>query len=488
MDINFQWQEREEHRLPLAYLKVQAPFDVQFAVKCARKLSLSVVARSGGHGYLKYAYGQNDDKTVVVDLQQLNAISVNQERRIAEVGAGARLGHAAYQLWANGNFYMPYGVCGSVGISGYTLGGGHSYFAHLLGMSWDQVIELEMVNTHGDLLTINNSSNVNLFWALRGAGATGSFGIVTKLTYQIYTAPYQLVRGSVGYSLQRFHEFYPLFQTFLTKNVSKQMRFSLSASEVRGMFVDTQSEAEAQNIGVSRMEEVLELFPSADTRVAIRISTYRQFLTSDLHDARNYGYMKTNVNLTEPSDLMNINSYGTGSEWFKAKSLFVRKLLSADEIMTLQELFINLTSFDFRITAESYVGKIQEFDAHSHSAFVHRDAYYYFFIYMIREKEDDAIMSSRMTEFFEKSKEVFNHTESYQNYADDEMDDFLERYYGANLERLIDIKTEVDPDNFFNTNPQSIPVRRGSGSGARSRIGNVRIVLFSLCMYLWLLL
>lgn len=98
LDINFQWQERGEHRQPLAYLKVQSASDVQSAVKCARNLGLTIVARSGGHGYLKYAYGQNDAKTIVVDLQHLNAISVNQEERTATIDAGARLGHVAYQL------------------------------------------------------------------------------------------------------------------------------------------------------------------------------------------------------------------------------------------------------------------------------------------------------------------------------------------------------------------------------------------------------
>lgn len=470
IDINFQWQERGEHRLPMAYLKVQSAPDVQIAVKCGRSLGLAVVARAGGHGYLGYAYGQNDDITLVVDLQALNDISVNQEAGIANVGAGARLGHVAYQLWANGNFMIPYGVCSSVGVSGYTLGGGHSAFSYLYGMGSDYVIEMEMVNADGDLLIINNRTNVNLFWALRGAGMTGSFGIVTKFVFQLVTAPYQIVVGTVEYDIERFHEFYSIYQTYMSQTHDRQVfyGFTLSATQVSGIFFDVQNQIEAETINVTDVEKLLDLYPSPDGRPAAEIMSFREFLTDFMRITRTYGYMKPNLNITEPSDLMKVNSYGIGSEWFKAKSLFVKKLLNPDEIMKLQQLLVDVNVPGIHVSAETFAGRIHDFDGQTHSAFVHRDAYYYIYIYMIREKDDDPEVSLKLMEFFEKSKEILNHTSSYQNYPDDEMSDFLERYYGVNLPRLIEIKTEVDPDDFFNTNPQSIPVSIGSGSKLKS--------------------
>ncbi|KAG4074969.1 hypothetical protein HA402_014548 [Bradysia odoriphaga] len=486
VDINFQWQERGGYRLPLAYLKVQSASDVQFAVKCARSHGLAVVARAGGHGYLKYAYGQHDDQTLVLDLQNLNAISVDQERRIATVEAGARLGHVAYQLWQNGNFLIPIGTCASVGVSGYTLGGGHSLFSYLYGMGSDNVIEMEMVDANGELLTINNRTNVNLFWALRGAGVTGSFGIVTKFTYQMHAAPHQIVQGIVGFSLQRFNEFYSVYQTFMSENRGRPIfyGFTVHEMEVTGIFFDVQSATEAESVSVSRIEEVLALFPSPDSQSVVMIIQFRELLTDFLRITRDYGYLKPNFNLTEPSDLMKINSYGTGTEWFKSKSFFVRKLLNPDEILALQQLLIDVSVPSIHIGAETFAGKMQDFDAQNDSVFLHRDAYYYVYIYMVREKDDDPETSIKLNDFFERSKEVLNHTNSYQNYPDDEMDDFLERYYGVNLQRLIDIKTDVDPDDFFNTNPQSIPVRSGSGSGYSFKNSRLKSIAISLCVFI----
>jgi len=49
--------------------------------------------------------------------------------------------------------------------------------------------------------------------------------------------------------------------------------------------------------------------------------------------------------------------------------------------------------------------------------------------------------------------------EAYQNYIDPGLDGWQRAYYGANLERLRDIKRQVDPDFRFRF-PQAIPPAR----------------------------
>ncbi|HKC26332.1 MAG TPA: BBE domain-containing protein, partial [Thermoanaerobaculia bacterium] len=47
----------------------------------------------------------------------------------------------------------------------------------------------------------------------------------------------------------------------------------------------------------------------------------------------------------------------------------------------------------------------------------------------------------------------------YQNFIDASERDWRRAYYGANFDRLVDVKTKYDRHNVFQF-PQSIPIRR----------------------------
>ena len=82
---------------------------------------------------------------------------------------------AAGEVW--GDIYQQAGklnltvvgaVPESVGVGGYLTGGGHSPITGLYGTGADQVLEIEVVTASGDILTVNECQNTDLFWALRG--------------------------------------------------------------------------------------------------------------------------------------------------------------------------------------------------------------------------------------------------------------------------------------------------------------------------------
>jgi FAD/FMN-containing dehydrogenase len=56
----------------------------------------------------------------------------------------------------------------TVGIGGYLTGGGHSVLSSTYGLAADQVLEMEIVTPGGDILTVNECQNQDLFWAMRG--------------------------------------------------------------------------------------------------------------------------------------------------------------------------------------------------------------------------------------------------------------------------------------------------------------------------------
>jgi FAD/FMN-containing dehydrogenase len=57
-----------------------------------------------------------------------------------------------------------------VGVSfgGYLTAGGHSPLSTTYGLGADQAVEAELVTSSGDILTVNECQNSDLFWAIRG--------------------------------------------------------------------------------------------------------------------------------------------------------------------------------------------------------------------------------------------------------------------------------------------------------------------------------
>jgi hypothetical protein len=80
------------------------------------------------------------------------------------------------------------GEAEGVGIGGYLTGAGHSALSISYGMAADNVLELTMVTPTGQLVTANECTNSDLFWAMRGGGG-GTFGVITSATIKTYPTP-----------------------------------------------------------------------------------------------------------------------------------------------------------------------------------------------------------------------------------------------------------------------------------------------------------
>jgi len=67
---------------------------------------------------------------------------------------------------------------------GATVGGGVGRLQGLHGLIIDNLVSVVLVTARGDLLTASETENSDLFWGIRGAGA--SFGIILWATYTIH--------------------------------------------------------------------------------------------------------------------------------------------------------------------------------------------------------------------------------------------------------------------------------------------------------------
>lgn len=75
----------------------------------------------------------------------------------------------------------------SVGIAGHVVGGGYGYISHTKGLALDNLVEATVVLANSSVVTASTTQNSDLFWAIRGAGA--SFGVITEYKFQTFAAP-----------------------------------------------------------------------------------------------------------------------------------------------------------------------------------------------------------------------------------------------------------------------------------------------------------
>lgn len=78
------------------------------------------------------------------------------------------------------------GECATVGpVGGFTQGGGHSALSSRFGLAADQVLEWQVVDGHGQLLSASRTVNCDLYWALSGGGG-GTYGVVYSMTVKTF--------------------------------------------------------------------------------------------------------------------------------------------------------------------------------------------------------------------------------------------------------------------------------------------------------------
>ncbi len=127
---------------------------------------------------------------LVIDLSPLKQIEIDPERRIVRAQGGvfgAEIARAAGQH----GLAPVLGQCPDVGATGVILGGGLGWLSGLYGACCDNLLSARIVTADAQTLDVNETTEPELFWALRGAGA--NFGVTTNFEARLF--PLQSVLG-----------------------------------------------------------------------------------------------------------------------------------------------------------------------------------------------------------------------------------------------------------------------------------------------------
>ncbi|MEV4355517.1 FAD-binding oxidoreductase [Nonomuraea sp. NPDC049625] len=169
--------------------------DVAAAVGYARLNGLAVTAQPSGHG------ASGDTKgTILLRTGGLGGVEI--DNGVARVGAGVKWG----EVLAAASPLGLTGLAGSspvVSVTGYTLGGGLSWFSRKYGFAADSVRAFDAVDAGGRRIRVTAERDPELFWALRGGG--GDFAVVTAMEFDLRPAPF-LYGGRITWPIERAPE------------------------------------------------------------------------------------------------------------------------------------------------------------------------------------------------------------------------------------------------------------------------------------------
>ena len=169
-------------------------------VDAARAAGARVAPQGSTHG--AGALAPLDD-AVLVRFEQMAAVDVDTERRIARVEAGARWRDVIPKLSEHGLTAL-HGYAGGINVVGYTLSGGIGWLVRKHGLQTNAVTAFDVVTADGSQQRVDADSNSDLFWALRGGGG-GNFALVTAVEFGLVELS-EIYAGALVFPYERAGE------------------------------------------------------------------------------------------------------------------------------------------------------------------------------------------------------------------------------------------------------------------------------------------
>ncbi len=157
--------------------------EISKAVQFAKAHHLRIVVKGGGHSY----QGNSSSKdSLLIWTRKMNMVELQDD--VVAIGAGAIWMQVYDAVTTKGNRYVQGGGCATVGVAGLVQSGGFGSFSKQFGLAAAGLLEAEVVTADGKTRTVNEHSDPDLFWSLKGGGG-GNFAVVTRLKLRTHALP-----------------------------------------------------------------------------------------------------------------------------------------------------------------------------------------------------------------------------------------------------------------------------------------------------------
>ncbi|KAM4101462.1 hypothetical protein ACB094_05G145500 [Castanea mollissima] len=407
--------------------------NVQATVVCAKKVGIELRIRSGDHDFEGLSY-VSQVPFVILDMSNLRFIEIDIEN-----------GTAWYHAFAAG-------LCLGLGAGGHISGGGYGNLLRKYEVTTDHVVDAQIVDAKGRTLD-RKSMGEDLFWALRGGGAS-SFGVILSWKVKFVPVPATVTVCKVNRTLKQVVDKLPK-EVFLrvfttTENGSHAGEKTVQAQFIIGMLLGGAKEL------VALMNNRLPILGFQQTN-AIEMSWIESVM------------FWAGKPLGTPIEVLLERATEPGM-FLKRKSDYVKEPISNASIEAVWKTMIELE--DVAMLWNPYGGVMNEI-SETETAFAHRAGNIFKIQYSTSWKaegiEATNLHLNRARKLFEAMTPYVskNPREAFLNYRDLDIGTISNgnyeeakvngiKYFKGNFDRLVRVKTNIDPDNFFR-NGQSIP-------------------------------
>jgi FAD/FMN-containing dehydrogenase len=405
--------------------------DVIAAVNVAREAGLDVAVRCGAHN--GPGLGSVDDG-LVIDLSALRGVIVDPAARIAHVLGGTLLGEVDHAAQAFG-LAAPFGIISTTGVGGLTLGGGVGHMTRKLGLSIDNLVEADVVLADGSFVTASEEQHPDLFWALRGGG--GNFGVVTRFAFRLSPLS-TVVAGPTLWPLERSAEILSWYREFIPS----------APEELNGFFAFLTvppGPPFPEELHLQKMCGVVWCWagtPEEADRALAEVRALRPVLDG-----------------IQPMPLSVLNSafdalYPHGDQWYWRADVVteipdeaVAEHVRFGEALPTWKSTMHLYPID---GAAARVGA-------GETAWTQRDGgWVQVMVGVDPEPENRDLVTDWCVSYWE-ALHPYSAGGGYVNMMMEEGDDRVRTTYGANYDRLAQVKAEYDPGNLFHVNQNIKP-------------------------------
>jgi FAD/FMN-containing dehydrogenase len=401
------------------------------AIRFARESGLDLAVRGGGHSVP--GFGTCDG--VVLDLSGMREVRVDAAAGTARAEGGATWGDYndathEFGLASTG------GIISTTGVGGLTLGGGIGYLSRGLGLSVDNLLSADVVTADGRFLVASERENEDLFWALRGGG--GNFGVVTAFEFrlsplsEIYGGPMFFELDDARAVLQWYREFIAdapeAFGGFPAFQIAPPLPFIPEERHGDTFLAFVSCWAGPVDEGPSILASLREVAPVVAEHVGPMPYPALNSAFDGLYPQGLQHYWKANF-VTELTD-----------------DAIEAHMKHGPEVPT-----VHSTAHIYPIN-----GAVHRVDP-SATAFTHREAN--FATVLVGAWPDPADNDANIDWVRGYYDATAPHSEEggYVNFMAGDDQDRIRANYGANYDRLVEVKRAYDPDNLFHLNQNIAP-------------------------------